>query len=94
MRFRIFAGPPGRIGIIEVHHPNSQRPALIDRFPLVQQLPRNHDASSDEQNGERDMDPLSHDGTMSGDAAEIENLRMPGPKLSPPDRAFKGSGRA
>jgi hypothetical protein len=41
------------------------RTPRINRLPQAQRLPHNHADNGDEQNGERDMDPLSHGGSMS-----------------------------
>ena len=45
--------------------PAAQRLSLIHRLLLAQRLPRNPADDRDEQNGERDLDPLSHGGIMS-----------------------------
>ena len=51
---------------------SQMRTPRINRLPQAQRLPHNHADNGDEQNGERDMDPLSHGGSMAWLPAEIE----------------------
>jgi hypothetical protein len=50
--------------------PDLKRP--INRLPQVQHLPPNHANKHHQQDGERDIDPLSHGGSMACSPAEIE----------------------
>jgi hypothetical protein len=53
--------------------PDLKRP--IDRLPQAHRLPPNHASQSHQQDGQRDMDPLLHGGSMACLPAEIEKTR-------------------
>jgi hypothetical protein len=73
---------------VSLLQPSAQPLALINWLPQAQHLPRNHAHQGDKQHGQRDLDPLSHGGSMSLKWVEIEQTciwpkeaRVSGPRL-------------
>jgi hypothetical protein len=60
---------------IQYLKPDAQSLSLINRLPLTQPQPRHHARQHHQHDGQRDLNPLSHGGSMSRIRQKSSNLR-------------------